>query len=87
MQLGKLSRYSDCLRAGWPRGRSSSPSKEKNFRFSISSRPAQGSTQPAIQRVLEDLPRGVKRAGHETDHLPPISAEIKKTWIYTSTSP
>jgi hypothetical protein len=27
----------------------------------------------------------VKGPGRETDHSPPISAEVKKTWIYTST--
>jgi hypothetical protein len=30
---------------------------------------------------------GVKRPGHEADHLPPTSAEVKKMWIYTSTPP
>jgi hypothetical protein len=28
----------------------------------------------------------VKRQGREADHWPPTSAEIKKNWIYTSTS-
>jgi hypothetical protein len=28
---------------------------------------------------------GEKRRGHEADHLPPTSAEVKKTLIYTST--
>jgi hypothetical protein len=28
---------------------------------------------------------GVKRQGREADHSPPTSAEVKKTWIYTST--
>jgi hypothetical protein len=27
---------------------------------------------------------GVKRLGREADHSPPTSAEVKKTWIYTS---
>jgi hypothetical protein len=31
------------------------------------------------------FPRGVKRPGCEADHSPPASAEVKKTWIYTST--
>jgi hypothetical protein len=30
---------------------------------------------------------GVKRPGREADHSPPTSAEVKKMWIYTSTSP
>jgi hypothetical protein len=29
----------------------------------------------------------VKRQGSEADHSPPTSAEVKKTWIYTSTPP
>jgi hypothetical protein len=31
------------------------------------------------------FPRGVKWPGHEADHLPPTSAELRNTWIYTST--
>jgi hypothetical protein len=38
------SRYSDWLRAGRLRGRSSSPGRVKNFLFSTSSRPALGPT-------------------------------------------
>jgi hypothetical protein len=30
---------------------------------------------------------GVMRQGREADHSPPTSAEVKKTWIYTSTPP
>jgi hypothetical protein len=30
--------------------------------------------------------RGIE-AGHEADHSPPTSAEVKKIWIYTSTPP
>jgi hypothetical protein len=30
---------------------------------------------------------GVKRQGREGDHSPPTNAEVKKTWIYTSTPP
>jgi hypothetical protein len=28
---------------------------------------------------------GGKAGGHETDHLPPSSAEVKNAWSYTST--
>jgi hypothetical protein len=28
---------------------------------------------------------GVQRPGREADHSPPTSAEVKKTWVYTST--
>jgi hypothetical protein len=30
---------------------------------------------------------GGKRPGREADHSPPTSAEVKKTWVYTSTLP
>jgi hypothetical protein len=30
---------------------------------------------------------GVKRPGREADHSPPTSAEVKNTWLYTSTPP
>jgi hypothetical protein len=42
---GYCSRYSDWLRAGGPRGQSSSPGRVKNFLFSTLSIPALGSTQ------------------------------------------
>jgi hypothetical protein len=47
-QPGQLSRYSDWLRAGWSRSRSSSPGGGKNFHFSRWSRPALGPTQPSM---------------------------------------
>jgi hypothetical protein len=74
------------LRVGRPRGRSSSPGRVKNFLFTISSRPALRFTQPPIQWVPAALSR-VKRPGCEADHSPPTSAEVKKMWIYTATSP
>jgi hypothetical protein len=30
---------------------------------------------------------GVKQQGRETDHSPPATAAVKKTWIYTPTPP
>jgi hypothetical protein len=30
---------------------------------------------------------GVKRQGREADHPPATSAEVKKTWVSTSTPP
>jgi hypothetical protein len=30
---------------------------------------------------------GGKAAGHEADHSPPTSSEVKKMWIHTSTPP
>jgi hypothetical protein len=69
------SRYSDYLRAGRPRGRSSSPGRVKNFLFSRSASPVLRSTQPPVQWVPGTLSPGVKRPGREVDHSPPTSAE------------
>jgi hypothetical protein len=69
------------------RGRSSSPGRFKNFLFSMSSRPALGSTQPPIQCVPGTLSLKVKRPVRESDHSPPASAEVNKMWIYTATPP
>jgi hypothetical protein len=60
------------------RGRSSSPSRVKNFLFPKSSRPTLRSTQPPAQWVPGVLSPGVKRPGREVDHTPPTSAEVKK---------
>jgi hypothetical protein len=49
------------------------------FVFSKTSRPAVGPTQPPFQRVP-----GVTRPGHEVNHSPPSSAEVKNEWSYTS---
>jgi hypothetical protein len=46
-----------------------------------------GPTQPPIQWVSGALSLGVKRPGREPDHPPPTSAEVKKTWVYTSIPP
>jgi hypothetical protein len=73
-ELGWHSRYSDWLRAGRPRGRSSSPDGGKNFHFSAPSRPALGS----IQWVSGALSPGVKRPGHEAHYSPLTIAEVKK---------
>jgi hypothetical protein len=55
--------------------------------FSCRADPALGSTQPPIQWVPGALSPGVKRPGREADHTLPTSAEVKKTWVYTSTLP
>jgi hypothetical protein len=62
-----------------------SPSRARIF--SMSSRPVLGPTQPPIQWVPGAISAGVKRPGHEVDHSPPTSAEVKKTWIYISIPP
>jgi hypothetical protein len=80
--LGYCSRYSD-----WLNGRSLSHSRIKNFLYSKSSRPALGSTQLLTQRIAGPLSLGIIRPGREAGHLPPASAEVKKTCIYTSNHP
>jgi hypothetical protein len=53
------------------------PGKGKIIPFSSMSRQALGSTQPPIQWVQGALSLGVKRPGHEDDHSPLFSAEVK----------
>jgi hypothetical protein len=55
--------------------------------FLTSFRPVLRPTKPPIQWVPGTLSTEVKRRGHEADHSPPTSAEVKKIWIYTSTPP
>jgi hypothetical protein len=62
-----------------------SPDGVKNFHFSMSFRPALGSTQPPIQWVLGILSPWAKRPSRDAKHSPPTSVEVKKTWVYTST--
>jgi hypothetical protein len=69
--------------AGRQRGRSSSSGRVKNYNFSTSSRQALGCTQ----WVPGALSPGVNRQGREADFSLPTGAEVKKTWIYTSTPP
>jgi hypothetical protein len=40
--------------------------------------------QPSNQWIPGALSPGIKRPGRESDHSTPTSAEVKKTWIYTS---
>jgi hypothetical protein len=79
---GWRSRYSDWLRVGRPRGWNSSPGRNKIILLSTSSRPVLVPTKLHIQWVPAALsPR------HEADHLPPVSALVKSSSIYTSTAP
>jgi hypothetical protein len=81
VEIGENEKYvhDDWLRAGRPRGRSSSASGENFFHFPISFRPALGPTQSPIQWVPGALSPGVKQPGLEADHSPPSSAEVKET--------
>jgi hypothetical protein len=57
------------------------------FLCTISSRPALGPIQPSIQWAPRALFLEIKRPGHEADHSPQSSAEVKKACIYTPTTP
>jgi hypothetical protein len=57
------------------------------FLLSTSSRPVLGPTQPPIRLVPGTLSPGAKRQGCEADHSSPTTAEVKNTWINTSTPP
>jgi hypothetical protein len=50
----------------------------KIFLLSVASTLALGSTEPHMQWVPEALSPGGKAAGRETNHLPPLSAEVRK---------
>jgi hypothetical protein len=50
------------------------------FLFSTMSRPVMEPTQPPSYPL-----RIGKLLRHEIAHLPPFSAEVKNTWVYTST--
>jgi hypothetical protein len=69
------------------RGRNLSPGRSKHFFISTSSRTILGPTQPPIKLIPGALSPRVKRSGREADHVPPTSAEVKNTWICTSTPP
>jgi hypothetical protein len=77
----------DWLRAGRPRGRSSSPGRVKNCLSSMSSRPALGPTQPPIQWIPEALSQRIMRPEREAEHSPPTSAEVTKAGICASALP
>lgn len=79
--------YSDWLRTGRLRCRSSSPNSVENVHLSISSWLALGRTQSALQRVPGALCPGVRRQGLEAVHWPSPSADVKRAWIFISLSP
>jgi hypothetical protein len=75
------------IATGRQRGRSSSPSRVKILILSMLPRPVLGPTQPSVQWVLEAFSPGVERPEREAYHSHPTSAEVKSTWIHTSTPP
>jgi hypothetical protein len=76
-------RYSDLLRAGRPRGRSSS----QEFSLLHVVQTGSGVHPTSYPMSTGGSFPGVKLPGRETDHGPEPSAEVKKMWIYTSTPP
>jgi hypothetical protein len=61
--------------------------KGKTFFVLISSQTGSG-THPASYPISREGPfPKVRRPGYKTDHSPPTSTEVKKTWVYTSTPP
>jgi hypothetical protein len=46
-----------------------------------------GPIQSFINFVLWVFYPGVKQPGHEDDHSPPSTAQVKKMWSYSSTPP
>jgi hypothetical protein len=44
-------------------------------------------TDSGTHRASYPMGNGVKQPGREADHSPSTSAEVKRTWIYTSTPP
>jgi hypothetical protein len=65
---------------GW--GRSSSPCMVKTFLLFTSSIPVQGAHSASYPTGTASP--GLMRPEREADHSYQTSAEIKKTWIYTS---
>jgi hypothetical protein len=52
------------------------------FLFTTASRTVMGPTQPPIRWVPGALSLGVKQPGHEADHSPPSSVEVKEVELY-----
>jgi hypothetical protein len=82
-QPGLPNWYSDWLRAGRPRGRSSSLGRVKNFLHVVQT--GSGVHPTSYPMGTGALSLGVERPVREADHLPPTSAEFKNMWTYTST--
>jgi hypothetical protein len=76
--VARPGRYSDWLRAGRP-GFDSRQGQDFYF--------YSGHTGSGAHPASYPMGAVVKRPGREADHSPPTSAEVKNTWIYTSTPP
>jgi hypothetical protein len=70
------------LRAGRSKGWTLNPGRVKNFNFSMSPRPAPGSSQPPIQLVPRVFSPCVKRQGREADRSPPTPRSRKRGSIH-----
>lgn len=70
----------------WQIGQSSSPGRGMICLLSSSGLTLRPTKTP-IQRVSGALSPGLKWQEREADHPLPASAEVKNTWIYTSTPP
>jgi hypothetical protein len=57
------------------------------FLLAAASRPAVGPIELPTQIVRGILSPGAKRPGHEADHSPLYSADVKNTWSDTSSPP
>jgi hypothetical protein len=69
------------------RGRISSPGRVKKFYLLYVVQTGSGVHPTSYTMGTEGFFLwGVKRSGREGDHSPETSAEIKKMWLYTSTS-
>jgi hypothetical protein len=85
---GNLSTYKWRLATGWTTERSGFESR-KGQEFSLLHVVQTGSGFHPTSYTMGPGGSfsGVKRPGREADHSPPTSAEVKKMWIYTSTTP
>jgi hypothetical protein len=82
---GYCSRYSDWLRAGLPRVRSSSPSIVKTFYSVHTSSTGNPASYPLV--TGGSFPRGKASVACNWPLSPPTNAEVKRTWFHTFTLP
>jgi hypothetical protein len=82
----QLSRYSGWLRAGRPRGRSSIPVRGQEFPLLHTVHTGSGLHSTFYPMGTGALSPRVKPPGRQADHSSPASVEVKKKWMYKSTS-